>query len=115
MSPQRVQAFLTRVHAVRANSMRAVVVDEADQLLGGGYERDCRRVLDTLREGDRARKAGAVCAELRLAPEAFQELPRHLRRAAYEGAPLLPVSQHPRQGAEQCWRVAGGWPGAARL
>ena len=26
-------------------SMRAVVADEADQLLTGGYERDCRRVL----------------------------------------------------------------------
>ncbi|KAK9846625.1 hypothetical protein WJX81_007883 [Elliptochloris bilobata] len=65
--------------------MRAVVIDEADQLLTGGYERDCRRVLDALREGDRARKAGAVCAELRISPDAFQDLPRHLRRAAYEG------------------------------
>ncbi len=64
-------------------SMRAVVVDEADQLLTGGYERDCVRVLDALREGDRARKAGAVCAELKLTPEAFQDLPRHLRRAAH--------------------------------
>ena len=70
-------------------SMRAVVADEADQLLTGGYERDCRRVLDAFREGDRLRKAGAVCAELRISPEHFQELPRHFRRAAYEGAPLL--------------------------
>ena len=68
--------------------MRAVVVDEADQLLTGGYERDCLRVLDAFREGDRLRKAGAVCAELRISPEHFQELPRHFRRAAYEGAPL---------------------------
>ena len=69
-------------------SMRAVVVDEADQLLTGGYERDCLRVLDALREGDRLRKAGAVCAQLRISPEHFQELPRHFRRAAYEGTPL---------------------------
>ena len=75
-------------------SMRAVVVDEADQLLTGGYERDCTRVLDAFREGDRLRKAGAVCAELRISPEHFQELPRHFRRAAYEGASLDFVAGH---------------------
>lgn len=75
-------------------SMRAVVVDEADQLLTGGYERDCLRVLDAFREGDRLRKAGAVCAELRISPEHFQELPRLFRRAAYEGACPEIVADH---------------------
>lgn len=81
--------------AERASSvcrMRHVVVDEADLLLTGGFQRDVRRILDALREGDRAQRTSAVGQKLGLTPDALAALPRHLRRAAAEGTPQSPLS-----------------------
>jgi hypothetical protein len=65
-----------------------VVLDEADLLLGGGYARDTRRILAAFKEGDRARSSGAAAAQLGLPPGALAALPRHMRRAAAQGAAL---------------------------
>lgn len=63
-----------------------MVLDEADLLLTGGYERDTKRILSAFREGDRARSAGAAAAKLGLGAEQMAALPRHMRRAAEQGA-----------------------------
>lgn len=65
-----------------------MVLDEADLLLGGGFERDVERILDGMKQSDRERKAQQVSRELGITLEAFQALPRHLKAAAYEGLHL---------------------------
>ncbi len=45
--------------------MRAVVLDEADLLLTGGYERDAKRILGALREGDRAKQVAVMLRSFR--------------------------------------------------
>jgi superfamily II DNA/RNA helicase len=65
--------------------MRHVVLDEADLLLTGGFQRDVRRILDALREGDRAQRSSAVARQLGLSGDALAALPRHLRKAAAQG------------------------------
>ena len=62
-----------------------MVVDEADLLLTGGFQRDVRRVLDTMRTFDRDNAAGRACSQLGIDPTLFHGLPRHIRRAAYDG------------------------------
>lgn len=69
--------------------MRHVVVDEADLLLTGGFERDVRKILEAFREGDRQQRSAAVGQRLGLAPDAVASLPRHLRRAAGQGVLCL--------------------------
>ena len=68
-----------------ANRMHHVVLDEADLLLSGAYERDVQRILDGMKQSARERKAQQVSKELGIPLEAFQALPRHLKAAAYEG------------------------------
>lgn len=67
--------------------MHHVVLDEADLLLSGGFERDVQRILDGMKQSDRERKAQQVSRELGIPVETFQALPRHLKAAAYEGLP----------------------------
>ena len=68
--------------------MRWVVVDEADLLLTGGFKRDVRMILSSMKEGDRIAAAESVCHELGMEIERFWELPRALQRTAIQGAPL---------------------------
>ena len=68
--------------------MHHVVLDEADLLLSGGFERDVSRILDSMKQSDRERKAQCLSQELGIPLEAFQALPRHVKAAAYEGAAL---------------------------
>lgn len=65
--------------------MHHVVLDEADLLLSGGFERDVSRILDSMKQSDRERKAQCLSQELGIPLEAFQALPRHVKAAAYEG------------------------------
>ena len=69
--------------------MHHVVLDEADLLLSGAYERDVQRILDGMKQSDRERKAQQVSKELGIPLGAFQALPRHLKAAAYEGGLCL--------------------------
>lgn len=62
-----------------------MVLDEADLLLSGGFERDVQRILDGMKQSDRERKAQQTSRELGIPLESFQALPRHLKLAAYEG------------------------------
>ncbi len=66
-----------------------MVLDEADLLLTGGFQRDVRRILDALREGDRAQRSSAVARQLGVSGDALAALPRHLRRAAAQGVPAM--------------------------
>ena len=66
-----------------------MVLDEADLLLSGGFERDVGRILDGMQQSDKARKGQVLSQELGIAPEAFQALPRHVKKAAYAGMHLL--------------------------
>ena len=68
--------------------MHHVVLDEADLLLSGGFERDVYRILDSMKQNDRERKAQCLSQELGIALEAFHDLPRHVKAAAYEGTVL---------------------------
>ncbi len=65
--------------------MHHVVLDEADLLLSGGFERDVYRLLEGLKHNDKERKAQCLSQELGIPLEAFQALPRHVKAAAYEG------------------------------
>jgi len=65
--------------------VRAVVLDEADALLGGGYAGDTDRVLSGLRAADEATCVAAAEVAAGLEPGGAAALPRKLRRAAREG------------------------------
>ena len=62
-----------------------MVLDEADLLLSGGFERDVQHILDGMKQSDRERQAQHVSKQLGIPLDAFQALPRHLKAAAYEG------------------------------
>ncbi len=62
-----------------------MVLDEADLLLTGGFQRDVRRILDALREGDRAQRSAGVARQLGVSSDSLASLPRHLRKAAAQG------------------------------
>ena len=62
-----------------------MVLDEADLLLSGGFERDVGRLLDGMKQNDKERKAQCLSQELGILVEDFQALPRHVKAAAYEG------------------------------
>ncbi len=65
--------------------MRHVVLDEADLLLTGGYEKDTRRILQAFLEGDRQQRASAAAQRFGLTDDMLQRMPRQLRRAAQKG------------------------------
>ena len=65
--------------------MHHIVLDEADLLLSGGFERDVGRILEGMKQSDKERKAQCVSQELGLPLGHFQALPRHVKAAAYEG------------------------------
>jgi superfamily II DNA/RNA helicase len=70
---------------------RAVVLDEADALLGGGYARDSRRVLEGMRAADEGVRLASARAWLEAGksedppPPAWKDLPQKARRAARDG------------------------------
>ena len=70
-----------------------MVLDEADLLLTGGYERDTRRILQALLDGDREQRAGAAARQFGLTDDMLQRMPRQLRKAARTGA--SPTPDHP--------------------
>ena len=63
-----------------------MVFDEADLLLSGSFQKDVQRLLQALKEADRARRIAAACTELQIDEEQFWQLPVHIRRAGAEGA-----------------------------
>ncbi|KAL3143476.1 hypothetical protein ABBQ38_002284 [Trebouxia sp. C0009 RCD-2024] len=65
--------------------MHHVVLDEADLLLGGGFERDVGRILEGMKQNDKERKAQCLSQELGMPLQDFQALPRHIKNAACEG------------------------------
>ena len=67
--------------------MRHVVLDEADLLLTGGYEKDTRRILQAFLEGDRQQRASAAAERFGLTDDMLQRMPRQLRKAAQKGKP----------------------------
>ena len=71
--------------------MRHVVLDEADLLLTGGYEKDTRRILQAFQEGDRQQRASAAAQRFGLTDDMLQRMPRQLRRAAKKGRPSRPA------------------------
>lgn len=72
--------------------MHHVVLDEADLLLGGGFERDVGRILEGMKQNDKERKAQCLSQELGMPLQDFQALPRHIKNAACEGIQTLPYS-----------------------
>lgn len=72
-----------------AYRMHHVILDEADLLLSGGFERDVGRILDGMKLSDKERKGQCLSQELGIPLEAFQALPRHVKAAAYEGSTLV--------------------------
>ena len=71
--------------------MHHVVLDEADLLLSGGFERDVGRILEGMKQNDKERKAQCLSQELGIPLEDFQALPRHVKNAAYEGMVRYPT------------------------
>lgn len=69
-----------------------MVLDEADLLLSGGFERDVVRILEGMKQNDKERKAHCLSQELGMPVQDFQALPRHVKNAAYEGTRTLPYS-----------------------
>ena len=63
----------------------AVVVDEADALLGGGFARDTRRVLDALTAADADAAAADAASWAGLGEDSVASLPLRERRAARGG------------------------------
>lgn len=76
-----------------ARRVTHVVLDEADLLLGGGYERDSNRLLQLLRGFDRQVAEVQLARELRLPLHGYLALPRLVRKAGLEGDPS-PVNSH---------------------
>ena len=71
---------------------RAVVLDEADALLGGGYARDSRRVLEGMRAADEGVRLASAREWLENARKeektilpSWKDLPQKARRAARDG------------------------------
>ena len=69
--------------------MRHVVLDEADLLLTGGYEKDTQRILQAFLEGDRQQRASAAAERFGLTDDMLQRMPRLLRKAAQKGRPRM--------------------------
>lgn len=63
-----------------------MVVDEADELLRGGYERDVKTILTAFQAADRETVARSACRVLGISYDTFLQLPRHIRKAGLEGA-----------------------------
>ena len=62
-----------------------MVVDEADLLLSGSFQRDLTRILGSMRDGDRSKAEERLCAELGIDLEQFQQLPRHVQKQGLRG------------------------------
>ncbi len=65
-----------------------MVLDEADLLLTGGYEKDTRRILQAFLEGDRQQRASEAAQRFGLTDDMLQRMPRQLRKAAQKGMRL---------------------------
>ena len=63
-----------------------MVLDEADLLLTGGYEKDTLRILKAFLEGDKQQRASAAAIKFGLTDDMLQRMPRQLRKAAQTGA-----------------------------
>lgn len=64
-----------------------MVLDEADLLLTGGYERDTQKILQAFLEGDRQQRASAAAQRFGLTDDMLAKMPRQLRKAAQTGMP----------------------------
>ena len=62
-----------------------MVVDEADLLLSGSFQRDLTCILGSMRDGDRSKAEERLCAELGIDLEQFQQLPRHVQKQGLRG------------------------------
>lgn len=62
-----------------------VVVDEADMLLTGGFEKDVNRLLDMFKAADRRMSEEEVMEQCGMNREDFSRLNRFLKRACWEG------------------------------
>lgn len=62
-----------------------MVFDEADLLLEGGFQQDTSRILQALQASDRSQKVDTTSRELGITPTAYASLPRHLKKAGYQG------------------------------
>lgn len=63
-----------------------MVLDEADLLLTGGYEKNMRRILQAFLDGDREQRASAAAQQFGLTDNMLQRMPRQLRKAAQMGS-----------------------------
>ena len=78
---------------------RAVVLDEADALLGGGYARDSCRVLEGMRAADEGVRLASAREWLEAEKKknsllpAWRELPQKARRAARDGGATVLASE----------------------
>lgn len=64
-----------------------MVFDEADLLLEGGFQQDTSRILQALQASDRAQRVDTASRDLGITPTAYASLPRHLKKAGYQGMP----------------------------
>ena len=87
---------LNGLHLVTCR-MHVIVLDEADLLLSGGFERDVGRILDNMKQNDKERQAHCLSHELGIPPEDFQGLPRHVKAAGFEGSLITNAIQQLEQ------------------
>ena len=62
-----------------------MVVDEADLLLTGSFQRDLTWILGSMRDGDRSKAEERLCAELGISLEQFQQLPKNVQKQGLRG------------------------------
>lgn len=88
-----------------------MVVDEADLLLTGGFERDVRKILQSMRAADKAKASQLICREAGVSFDHFLQLPKGLRQKALEGFSLsaATVSVHLSRTRNYNIRVNAWW------
>ena len=65
--------------------MRWVVLDEADLLMGGGFQRDVNTVMAAMKEQDMQNKAEILSTRLGINVDSFYSKPRGERKKLLQG------------------------------
>ena len=73
--------------------MRWVVLDEADLLMGGGFQRDVNAILAAMRDEDTHSKAEIISAQLGISVDSFYAKPRGERKRILQGK-AMPYRGH---------------------
>lgn len=73
--------------------MRWLILDEADLLMSGGFQRDVSNILSDMQSTDTDSRAQLLCRELDLSLQDFYNRPRKFRKRSLQGGYIVSYSQ----------------------